>query len=213
MTDSGSICCCLDKADYSPSAVVACPAKLNTVSTYVGAFIPLVATLYYITPPIYFLGASVILIGSAAVYYNQYNAQEQKVDSVYKPLPNSFIDYPVLTKWILDAKVVIADPEGEQINITDDKANLIILNNGSDIVKASLCKLSKAKDKYVDTIYGFDPQKDKLNLHCTKRQVSINDIEVVYQNQNKCFEIQGAEDKSVLCFVGDSPELSDVIYG
>lgn len=215
MLDEDRPCCrCQNPVDYSLTTVLSCPKKTQEVSTYGFVAISTLGTLYYIAP-VYFWGAVGALATSAFVYnYYSYSFNAGNTFESYMPVAQNLLEASFKKILFRDVEIKYADQAGGKILVTEDKPNFIVLGPGNDTVRASLCKLSKVTDKYVDTVYGFNPEEDKLNLHCTKKDVSIEDIEIIsYNNYKTCIEIQGVVDKSVICLLGDfDKENIDIIF-
>ncbi len=202
-------CCCDNPTDFSVQAVLNCPAKTQVVKVTFFTLITSAVTMYVFQPTIT-IAIGVATIGGLVTYYSSdYIFSYKTEDDHQKPIALNYAS-AIFTKWTSgniwsdrNIDIKIADQKGGTINVTGEAYNYIELREGKDIVKASLCKLSKKTDTLIDVINYFDTEEDKLHLHCTKYKIELEDISIYHAKALTYIEVEANNDISILVLAGD----------
>ena len=152
------------------------------------------------------LAAGAALVAGATTIFTLYPEQTKKV-IFYN---SAILGAAIVLNYVYEALPKFTYSQEKDVTI-DVGLNFIKLQDGEDLVKASLCKLSKS----ITIINNFDPDQDNLRLFCSKKiDLSSDNLSIDHYWGMTVLTIQGNEDISKIYFLGDvniKPE--DVLFG
>lgn len=131
---------------------------------------------------------------SSEVAKNLYNINETKVSG----------------KFIADGKAnYFIEMSQETDNFFWSKQlSYVVLGEKKDQIFYSLCT-SKIINGKTSVIENFDLENDKINFFCTKKEITLEDINInhkIFQGEDfTCVEVQGIESLTVTCLKGNIP--------